>query len=339
MEDQNVLSKIQGCLLGVAIGDAMGMPVETMSAEAILDATSGKGISGFVKPMSGRKWVAELKAGDTTDDWQLTRAVARSLCRTRGRFDMADCAAEHVRELDKSVFGWGKTTEQAIAAIKCGERKVGKDWLTEAAPGKGCGNGIIMKVAPLALSHYLTGYSWEDAWFDTRLLGLITHPDLRASIAAYAVSLYIQLAMIGRGVTSSEKGLSYLPDVISIVKKIESQENIDTDLVSDRLEMIPANLGSAQELRTAVGCGFHSLDTAAFTIGTFVRHPTDFRAAILEAVNAGGDADSNASIVGALVGANLGLIGIPEDWQSFREDFTQPLVIGAYLYNRVSIFH
>jgi len=60
------------------------------------------------------------------------------------------------------------------------------------------------------------------------------------------------------------------------------------------------------------GTSCYCLESVPFAISVFFRHPTDFRAGIFEAVNAGGDTDSNASMVGALIGANVGMTGIPE---------------------------
>jgi ADP-ribosyl-[dinitrogen reductase] hydrolase len=332
MNDKEILDRVQSCLLGVAIGDAMGMPVETMTDKQILAVTNNLGVSGFIDPVVRKDWNLPLKAGDTTDDWQLARAVAVSIIRTGGKFSLMDCAEEHVREYDKSIFGWGRTTNDAIKAIKCGERKVGIDWLPPAKQGKGCGNGVIMKVAPLAIGNFLLQGSSSELWHDVKTLGLLTHPDVLASIAAYAVAIFIKLAMTNSGIMSSSEGLEILSDVINDVRKIEIAERINTESVSDRLELIEESFEKANELREAVGCGFHSIQTAAFTIGTFLRHPKDFRAAILEAVNAGGDTDTNASVVGAMAGANCGLKAILEEWKNFSPDFKEPLSIGSQLF-------
>jgi ADP-ribosyl-[dinitrogen reductase] hydrolase len=332
MNDQEILDKVQGCFMGVAIGDAMGMPVETKTAEEILAATNYLGVRDFIDPVFRKDWNMPLKAGDTTDDWQLARAVAVSMIRTGGRFSLMDCAEEHVREYEKSIFGWGGTTKEAIKAIKDGERKVGIDWLPLSKPGKGCGNGVIMKVAPLAVGNFLLQGSLAELWHDVKTLGLLTHPDFRASIAAYAVAIFIKTAMTNSGIMGSAEGLEILSEVINEVRKVEIQERIDTELVSDRLVLIENNFDTAKKLREAVGCGFHSLQTAAFTIGTFLRHPKDFRAAILEAVNAGGDTDTNASVVGAMAGANCGLKAIPEEWKNFSPAFKEPVDIGSQLF-------
>ncbi len=334
MNDKELLDRIQGCLMGVAIGDALGMPVETMKHDDVMKLNDGKGVIGFMPPVQKRVWdTANLKAGDTTDDWQLTRAVARSLIRTKGKLDVVDCADEHVLALKQSAFGWGKTTQRAIEDIWEGRRLPGVDPLPPAEPGRGCGNGIIMKVAPLAISARLHLVNSLDMWPEIKALGGITHSDIRASIAAQAVAHCIRVAlndgimyMDGRDISS---GAMY--GVIQAAVAVEDSESAGHD-VSMRIFRVYELIGTPDGVRTASGGGFHAVDTAAFCVGTFMRHPVDFRAGVLEAVNAGGDTDTNASIVGGMIGANHGLQCIPQEWQEFNPAFKEALELGEQLF-------
>lgn len=335
------LDRIQGCLMGVAIGDALGMPVETMTHDEIAALNSGTGVIDFIAPVQRRiRDTINLKPGDTTDDWQLTRALARSVIRTRGLIDVSDCAREHVAELESSTFGWGGTTQKAIEAIRRGQRNPLKDPLPPAPEGKGCGNGIIMKIAPLVLSRITSRSEYlddvdVDLWKQCRLLGLLTHPDLRATISAYAVALLMGDIVYNRELVESDASVTeeiFLPSLVRATKRVEAYESITTNLVSERLSRLNRNsLRSAQTLRETVGCGCHALDTVAFTIGTFLRHSDNFFAGVLEAVNAGGDTDTNASIVGALIGLNRGLGEIPKEWRNFNPKFEEALVLGEQI--------
>ncbi len=324
MKKEISLNRIHGCLLGVAIGDALGMPVETMSHDQIMLATSGLGIVDFIDPISGRDWLVGLNAGDTTDDWQLTQTVAISLINNRGVFNLQDCANEHVKALGESTFGWGKTTQTAIESIRDGRRKVDEP-LPPVEKGKGCGNGIIMKISPIAIV-----FEREKLWENIRALGGLTHPDIRASISAFAVAMFIN-NVLETSVLNTFRGLVLLNHVIDEVQKIERSEGLIDELVSERLRLI-REISDPVRLRSAVGCGFYANETAAFTIGTFLRHPTDFRAGVLEAVNAGGDTDTNASIVGALIGANRGLGIIPQNWRKFSPKFEGALTLAQKLF-------
>ena len=62
-----------------------------------------------------------------------------------------------------------------------------------------------------------------------------------------------------------------------------------------------------------------------------MRHSNDFEKGILEIVNAGGDSDSNAAIVGAMIGATVGLSGIPKRWREFRPSFQESIALADQL--------
>ncbi len=325
VQQKAFLERARGCLLGVAIGDAMGMPVETMKHEEILAQTGGEGIIDFTDPIVRKDWIVGQKAGNTTDDWQLTRAVGNSLVRTGKTFNQRDCAQEHVRELAQSRFGWGGTTQTAIEAIRDGIRVIGRDALPPAPQGKGCGNGIVMKVAPLAICNALLGGTTADLWRDVRSLGEITHPDIRASIAAYAVAFILRDIMTADDIFDRGDGMVALSLALDHVRDIEEGEEVSDHLVSAWLERVFAGYESAESLRKSVGSGFSASETAAFALGTFLRYPNDFRTGVLEAVNAGGDTDTNASVVGALIGANCGTWVIPEAWRAFNPSFAEAI--------------
>lgn len=325
-----MIEKFQACLLGICIGDALGMPVETMMHEEIKTLNGGRGIIDFIDPVQFRiSGTSKLKAGDTTDDWQLTAAVAHSLIQCRG-WSREGCAKEHIKELAKTVSGWGRTTKRAIADIRDGKRDL--DSLpSDFGPNTGCGNGVIMKIAPLALFEINQNGSSLSLLEKCLELGFLTHRDPRASLAAFVVALTICRA-INRPINSKDEGVEFCQNMIRFLKRIEKNMRIHTNTVSERLERIFDCLDNTDRLRESVGCGCHALETAPFVIGTFLRHPTDFKQGVLEAVNSGGDTDTNGSIVGALIGANCGLGAIPEQWKSFRPNFAEAMDLGRSLY-------
>jgi ADP-ribosylglycohydrolase len=332
MKIETLKDKASACLLGVAIGDALGMPVETMWPNKILEATGGRGIEGFVPPIQKRNWdTKDLKAGTTTDDWQLTRVVAESVLEHRGLINPYFCVEKHYKALQESAFGWGKTTQQAIEAFGRGEYDPTTDKLPAPEPGKGCGNGVVMKIAPLAIAWTaISGKRPDTLREQVMKLGQITHPDIRASIAAYPVARMLQIVLDGHLKRASE-AYAVLLEIIGETIALETKFSTQGEQVSDRLMLLPGCSQSSEALQKTVGCGFHALDTAAFSIGTFIRHLEDFRGGTLEAVNAGGDADTNASVVGALIGANCGLAAIPTEWRSFNPAFEEAVVLGRRL--------
>jgi ADP-ribosyl-[dinitrogen reductase] hydrolase len=308
--------RILGMLAGVAIGDALGMPVETMSRENILKLNGGLGVTYYMNPVQMRiDDTKNLATGDTTDDWQLTSAVARSLIEAKG-FDIVHQATTHLSELEKSTFGWGKGTMQSLLEIKHGQRMIGEEPLP-VQKGKGSGNGVIMKIAPLAAVTAITGEIMTGNIIE---LGKLTHPDLRARIAPVAVYSFLVLALLGLIDIYLDEGEPleevYHDEVIALIKVLEIKYHANLNSVpvlSEYLSKI--DMRSIEGLIDTAGVGFTAWQTAAFTLGVYMRHPRDFTSAILEAVNAGGDTDTNTSVVGGLVGATIGFSEIEEEWK------------------------
>lgn len=346
-------SRIQGCLVGVQIGDAMGMPWEGMSHERIMKATDGAGVQTFHDAV--QRWIKDtldLKAGDTTDDWCLTRAVARSLVRRRG-YDEIDCAREFVCAFEGPNVGWGKTTTRTFVALQqylANTQKVDgvEQHFTapEAPPGEGLSNGVAIRIASFAL-FYLPNRLWSDvsARFCKMIMdhGALTHPDRCAAIAAYTVALMIGFVVRRFGRWGSQEPIDQIHAPLllyAVLREVDVAERLypharhGDAAVSVRLRRLSGAIQHKDPalMRKAIGSGFFVLESVPFAIGTFVRHPTDFRAGILEAVNAGGDTDSTASMVGAMIGANVGVEGIPEEWRTFRPEFREALELGEKLY-------
>ena len=146
----NLRDKVRGCFLGLAVGDALGKPVEGLPA-SLIEREFGR-ITNYITIPQHEDFDG-LPPGTCTDDTQLSLAVARAFIKG-GHFDLDAIAAEHCAEFHKSVAGWGDTTREAVARIVNGVH------LSQAAqadkPRRGTGNGVAMKVAPVGLYMGLT---------------------------------------------------------------------------------------------------------------------------------------------------------------------------------------
>lgn len=341
--NKDLLSRVQAALLGIMIGDGMGMPWEIMKPEEILAATNGAGVTGFHTPVQHKiGGTRNLPAGHTTDDWQLTEAIAKSLVACDG-FDLEDIARRHVLAFEASTMGWGGSTRSGIAAIKehfDSHGAHGRHWsvaVAESLAGKGTGNGVAMKILPLAIWHACTGRA-TPPWEEVRAVGLLTHADLRASLAAYAITCVAGISMAVAQIGTVIPTLKVRAELIDRIKYFEQAvlPRTGEHQLSDKLAMASRCHDSSASLRDTVGTGCYCLESVPFTIATFWRHPTDFRTAVLEVINAGGDTDTNAAMVGGLVGANVGLSGIPAEWRTFRPEYAEALSLGEQLYTAAS---
>lgn len=347
---EKMIQRIQASLLGVQLGDAIGMPVEIMTPEEILEATGGKGVTGPMDCIQTRiSDTRGLKSGETTDDWQLTAAVARSLIE-QGDHDQHHMARAHIQEYLGDNRGWGGTTKKGIQSLIDGRSP--HEIMDPPEPGKGCGNGVAMKIAPLA--HFCAARYGR--WKPFPLMdwvmehGKLTHPDLRATIAAYALAAGILRVMCSpllrndRPVNKMLRRMSFLEFVWKETMAAEELFNCNhaaEDSVSWRIEQAMHRFKDPVKLREEVGTGCVALESVPFALATFARHYDNFQAGILEAVNAGGDTDSTASMVGALIGANYegrtdedwDAFGLPPAWiEALQDKGANACVLGANLH-------
>lgn len=312
------------------LGDALGMPVETMTRQMILTKLGPNGVTTFLNPIQLRNEdTKHMKCGETTDDWQLSQVVAQSLLQGNG-WDRRVAIRLHCDALKSTTFGWGKGSMLAIQDIIDGKRNGHNP--PAYIEGVGLGNGVIMKIPPLALYY---SFRWKKRGTeefggyqqfarDTRELGAITHSDPRAWISAFAVGMFI--------IENAVSGSGQIDQMIVTLRKIASHvEVLEKLYISDPnqrvlaplLYDIPCHVDGALDLHNHFHSGFTVIETMPFVVGTFMRHPKNFRDGVLEAVNAGGDTDTNAAIVGSLIGANVGADGIPHEWINFRPEYVE----------------
>jgi ADP-ribosyl-[dinitrogen reductase] hydrolase len=276
--------RIAGVLLGTALGDALGLPAEGMSARAIarrfgrVDRFRLLGGTGFV-----------------SDDTEQSALVAQSLIRAHD--DPERCA----RAFRRSLLGWfcrlpwgiGMGTIKACLRIALGLRPSGV---------MSAGNGAAMRAA-------IVGASFRDdparrAAFG-RALAEVTHRDPRAVEGAlYVAELAAACAKAPAG--AGKPGRYACQEEAQGIVTLPALEDA-LDRACDLAHLGTATREAAEEIGTS-GYVLHSVPLATYA---FLRHGDDPLAALAEVIGAGGDTDSNAAILGAWLGALRGAGGLP----------------------------
>ena len=272
--------RFAGCLVGVAVGDALGMPVEGFSEREIRQ-NFGK-IADFIAAPS-----RNLKSGQVTDDTHLTIAIAESILET-GDFDPEIAARKFVEWL-KDPVGAGTGCLNA-----CKKMKEGIPWYEAGTNSAGC--GAAMRVAPLGLYYYDKP---ELMINHVQISAQITHKDPRAVAGAVAVALAVSMALAAEEI-NKENFLSRIIDA--------------TRPISDPFAESVRNVQNAMGLFD-IGTTSMAIHTVPAALYCFLRSPNNFTSSVLRAVNAGGDTDSIAAITGAISGAFNGINAIPLHWQ------------------------
>ena len=186
-EMDDLLDRFQGCLVGLAVGDALGGPVEGCTVNEIA-ARYGRLIE-----MVGGGWLG-LRPGETTDDTAMMLCIARSIVH-QGRFDPDDVAQHFLGWFRSRPKDIGNTTRRALVELERGApwKRAGLQ-AHRALGGMSAGNGSIMRCAPVALLHYCHEHLLIR---DSVYSSIITHFDQKASWGAVAVNLAIARLLDG----------------------------------------------------------------------------------------------------------------------------------------------
>jgi len=284
-------------VLGLGIGDSLGMPFEVHGDTIHPNLETW---DGSFQPGTHHK----LPAGCWTDDTEMAVALAESLIAQKG-YDPADAAARYLAWSQATPHGMGGTTRRAMAALASG-----KSWQESGVefddPVK-VGNGTAMRVAPLGVAHPHI----PSCVVACRQDAAITHAHLEATAASYAVALSVS-ALSNHHVQTDGSGLL-------LIAQAASRWNLSQTKLSEALEharkLFDRCVEPAQAIAT-LGRHGNAIETVASALYCAAYHINDFRAGVCAAVRGGGDTDTRGAITGALLGAYLGLEGIPEEYMS-----------------------
>jgi ADP-ribosyl-[dinitrogen reductase] hydrolase len=273
--------RMRGCLLGLAVGDAVGISVEFARRGSFTPLTDMLGGGPF-----------HLKPGQWTDDTSMALCLASSLVERRG-FDARDQMERYWDWYRNGAFSStgrcfdiGGTTLQALQRYK----ESGEPFSGSTDPYS-AGNGSIMRLAPVAMAYYPDrDMIWHYAAESSRT----THGALECLDACRLLGDILYQALSGAGKA----------DVL-----------LSTDpqrLASRKIQSIARGEYRAKPEDKIRGTGYvvEALEAALWCFWT-----TDsFEGAILKAANLGDDADTTAAICGQVTGAFYGESGIPPRW-------------------------
>jgi len=312
--------RARGALLGLAVGDALGTTYEFARIEqpdyptlATVPARDVVGGGPF-----------NLVAGQITDDTQLAVCLARSLHESKGALDTADVARRYVAWMDEA-FDIGTQTRAALARHADGDVRGGLTAWREL-DRRPAGNGSLMRTAPLAVA-YARRHTRE--LIDAAMAeSAITHADPRCMLACAAFDAAIARA-VARGAGASDMHEAAI-DALRFADPQGFESNELPAVERARTELL-RDLEAARDDNPGVyGSELHVHKTAGFVRVAFrlafwhLLNTPSWRDAVVDTASRGGDADTNAAIVGALLGARDGVSAIPAAWAERVLGATQP---------------
>ncbi len=281
---------IVGSILGTAMGDAIGLPYEGLSPRRA---------SLLLGPPDRHRFL--FGRGMVSDDTEHACMVAQSIIASG-----ADVGAFQ-RQLSRRLRIWllGLPAGVGFATL----RSILRLWIGFGAERSGvfsAGNGPAMR-APVI------GAAIDDLDLLRQLVRAstrITHTDPKAEYGALAVALSSRMARHNEAVAGSD-----------FLYQLEASLSTGGDelvfLVRDAVDSVDSGQSTvafADSIGLAKGVSGYVYHSVPVAIHAWLSNQRDFRTAVTQVVECGGDTDSTGAIVGGIVGASVGREGIPSDW-------------------------
>lgn len=299
----------------IAYGDAAGLPVETRSAAEIVEEY---GYIDSLQVTEDNPYFSGIyEPGMWSDDTQLSIAVIRGIMKAHG-FDMGEIAEAHVVEYRRTPTvcrdgkyrkrGWGKGTEQSVHRIMSGMSPY------RSGSPVSSGNGVVMKLAPLAYWQYARGVEDRARYEQYDQLTSMTHNNDIARICTRVHGdVLCRLLQTGDMAEIGEFAIS------RSLKHEDDFGGSNTE-TSTTLEYLANWEPNHEDILTQTdGKGFYVPQTLAMTYGSFLLNAGTFADVIYGAVNLGGDTDSIASIAGTMELFARGKIELPNDYELIHD--------------------
>jgi len=318
--------RYRGCLLGGAVGDALGAPVEFMSLTEIRETFGRSGITEFTTAFD--------RKGAITDDTQMTLFTAEGLLRAyvagAGNGDLANVApfvanayarwlatqdmTPGVAEFDRDgwLFGVRELHTQRVPGASCLTALEQMTRLGERARNDSKGCGGVMRSAPVGLWCARLDQGMSPERIARRALELgsdlagLTHGHPTGRLAAGAMAAIVALVA----------GEVPLADAVRVTKTLLARHpgHAETLTGIERAEALAAQGGVPRaEALVELGEGWIAEEALSIALACALTAP-DFEIGVRLAVNHDGDSDSTAAIAGNLLGALHGVDAIPKRW-------------------------
>jgi ADP-ribosyl-[dinitrogen reductase] hydrolase len=305
---------VKDVLLGVAVGDALGVPVEFISRKTL----SKNPVTG----MQGYGTHSQLP-GTWSDDTSLTLCLAETLCHGYNLQHLAGTFVnwkEHAYWSARgNVFDIGIATSEAIHQLLKGTTPVLAGGIDEESNG----NGSLMRILPLIF--FIADKPIEERFNYIREVSSLTHRHIRSVIACF---IYLEY---GRNILQGfdkEKAYGLMQSSVSTFLK---GNNICTKYELDKFHRLLEYPGSDQENAPLHKLKVDDISSTGYVLNTLeaslwcILQTNSYKEAVLKAVNLGDDTDTTAAVTGGLAGLLYGWETIPKKWLNVlakREEIT-----------------
>jgi len=310
-------SKIYHCLVGGALGDALGRPVERLRSDQMKEYYGEEGI----RDLATVGLLARI-----TDDTQMTLFTADGIIKSKLK-DPVATEPDYTLIYD-SYQNWYKTQTQPFEQ---GERKGFlanvRDLYSPVGPGRTClaslasgkmgtienpinnsnGCGGVLRVAPVGLAYH----DPEKAFEIGAKCAALTHGGPEGYLPAGFFAALIASIFNGKGLEESAQ------ESLRILSRYDNYE-ASYELLFQAIALSKSDVPHKEAIEM-LGYGFVGSEAMAISLYCALKNPINLKEALIMAVNHSGDSDSTGSITGNILGLLIGLDTVPTAWIDYLE--------------------
>lgn len=284
---------VRDALIGFAVGDALGLPVEYKSRSLLKDNP--------VVDMTANG-THNQPAGTWSDDSSLSFITTESLCEGYNLEDFCDRLRDHYLRYHWTPYGrlvhLENSTKNAIERLSRGV-----SYENSGDPEYATGNGALMRILPLAF-HTLNEEP-KIRFKKIKEISTITHSNDKSVLACF---IYIELCI---QLIKGEKKLIAYKKMQDNVRAFLNSMDFDSGVESAFDRILKNSITSYFEDEIKASCYVvHSLEAVLWS---FMKSE-NYKDSVLRAVNLGEDTDTNAALTGALSALLYGLDKVPKKW-------------------------
>jgi ADP-ribosylglycohydrolase len=291
---EELLKKIKAVLFGVAVGDALGVPVEFMDRHSI-SLNPVKEMTGF--------GTYHLPPGTFSDDSSLTFCLCEALAEG---YDLRVIGQSFVKWYFTNywtprgeVFDIGITTKNAIERLAKGVRPD----LAGDMDVSSNGNGSLMRIAPLVFE--IQDRPIHERFEIIKQVSSITHGHMRSVIGCFYYLEYARQLLLGSNKFEVYANLQVeVADYLTLLGINPNEIALFGRLLNHDISELP------EEKIFSTGYVLHTLEASIWCLLT----TNSYEAAVLKAVNLGEDSDTTGAVTGGLAGLLYGFDSIPNKW-------------------------
>lgn len=291
METLDIFEKYKGCIFGLAVGDAIGYPLEFLTKKEIEQKF----------PFLREGEIQEFQIFDInkySDDTQMSLAISNALLNSG-----SDNIEEIMKNISEGFINWYYDPENNRApgnTCLAGVRNLikGLSWKQSGIKNSiGCGSA--MRTAPIGLAYYNNLDKLKEV---AKASAIITHNSPIAIASAIGNAYLIARAVNGEDYKSS------LDDLIDFTRGISEEFTSKLYQTKEVLHLTPS------KAYKILGAGFKGHEAIAISLYSLINSGLNYRKGIITAINHDGDSDSTGCITGGIIGAYIGYEKIPKEF-------------------------